>query len=103
MNPLEMLKNMGNIKEELQKAQEKLSEITATGSSGGNMVIMTLNGKFDMIDLKLDPICVDNRDVPMLQDLIRAAHHDALAKVQEAIRAELGPLVSGLNLPGGLQ
>ncbi|HBG65415.1 MAG TPA: DNA-binding protein [Treponema sp.] len=100
MNPFDMLKDLGNMKEQLQKAQEQLSQLTVTGSAGGNMVNVTLNGKFEITSLTLDPICVDNRDVPMLQDLIKAAHHDALSKLQEQMKSQLGPMVAGLNIPG---
>ena len=100
MNPFEMLKDLGGLKEQLQKAQEDLATVTATGTSGGNMVAVTLNGKFDMVDIKLDPICVDNRDIPMLQDLIRSAHHAAMEQIQENIKGRLGPMLSGLNIPG---
>ncbi|MCH5295887.1 MAG: YbaB/EbfC family nucleoid-associated protein [Treponema sp.] len=104
MNPFDVMKNLGNVKEQLEKAQIELSNITATGSAGGNMVQVTLNGKFELMDIFLDPICVDNRDVPMLQDLIKAAHHAALANVQDAIKSRLGPMMAGLgagmNFPG---
>ena len=100
MNPFDMMKNLGNVKEQLEKAQEQLSELSATGSSGGNMVVVTVNGKFEMTDIQLDPICVDNRDIPMLQDLIKAAHHAAVTNMQEMIKSSLGPMVSGLNIPG---
>ncbi len=100
MNPFDMLKNLGGMKEQLQKAQEELATITATGTSGGNMVAVTLNGKFEIVDIKLDPICVDNRDVPMLQDLIRSAHHAAMEQIQEAIKSQLGPMLAGMNIPG---
>ncbi|MBO7638844.1 MAG: YbaB/EbfC family nucleoid-associated protein [Treponema sp.] len=100
MNPFELVKNLGNMKEQLEEAQSKLSQITATGSAGGNMVSVTLNGKFELTDIQLDPICVDNRDVAMLQDLIKAAHHAAMENVQEQIKGQLGPMMSGINLPG---
>ncbi len=100
INPLEMLKDLSGMKEQLQKAQSEMEKITATGTSGGNMVSVTLNGKFEMIDIKLDSICVDNRDVPMLQDLIRSAHHAASEKIQEEIKLHLGPMLGGLNIPG---
>ncbi len=100
MNPFEMFKNLGNIKEQLQQAKDKMSDITATGASGGNMVKVTLNGQFEVVNIELDPICVDNRDVPMLQDLIKAAHHAALVNLQEQIQKEMGPMLSGLNIPG---
>ena len=72
MNPFDLFKNSQAIKEQLEKTQQELSELTTTGSSGGKMVTVTINGKFEMIDIHLDPICVDNRDVKMLEDLIVA-------------------------------
>ena len=100
MNPFEMMKNLGGLQNQLKEAQEKLGALRATGSSGGNMVQVTLNGKFELVDIKLDPICVDNRDVPMLQDLIIAAHHAAMENMQEKMKSELGPMLGGMNIPG---
>ena len=100
MNPFEMMKNLGGLQNQLKEAQEKLGALRATGSSGGNMVQVTLNGKFELMDIKLDPICVDNRDVPMLQDLIIAAHHAAVENMQEKMKSELGPMLGGMNIPG---
>ena len=100
MNPFDMLKNIQSMKEQLGNIQEELAEITATGSSGGNIVNVTLNGKFEIVSVKLDPICVDPRDVQMLQDVIIAAHHDAMTKIQENIKAKYGPLLNGMNIPG---
>lgn len=100
MNPFEMMKNLGGLQNQLKEAQEKLGSLRATGSSGGNMVQVTLNGKFELVDIKLDPICVDNRDVPMLQDLIVAAHHAAVENMQEKMKSELGPMLGGMNIPG---
>ena len=100
MNPFEMMKNLGGLQNQLKEAQEKLGALRATGSSGGNMVQVTLNGKFELMDIKLDPICVDNRDVGMLQDLIVAAHHAAIENMQEKMKSELGPMLGGMNIPG---
>lgn len=100
MNPFDMLKNIQQMKDQLRSVQEELKELTATGSSGGNIVNVTINGKFEIIFVRLDPLCVDPRDVTMLQDLIVAAHHDAMSKIQEAIKAKYGPLLNGMNIPG---
>ena len=62
------------------------------------MVTVTLNGKFQMMDIKLDPICVDNRDVKMLEDLIVAAHKAASDNVQELIKEKSSSLLGGLDL-----
>ena len=100
MNPFEMLKNAQSIKEQLAKVQEELEDLTATGSSGGGIVKVTMNGKFETQSVYLDPIAVDPRDVPMLQDLIVAASRDAMSKVKEQLEARLGPMMGGLNIPG---
>lgn len=100
MNPFDLLKNAGAIKEQLENVQGQLESISATGSSGGRMVEVTLNGKFEMTDIHLDPICVDNRDVKMLEDLIKAAQHDAITKIQDKIKEMSGPMLSRLNIPG---
>ena len=62
------------------------------------MVEVTLNGKFEMTDIHLDPICVDNRDVKMLEDLIKAAQHDAITKIQDKIKEMSGPMLSKFNI-----
>ena len=100
MNPFDMVKNLAGMQSQLKAAQEKLAELEAEGSSGGNMVQVTVNGKFELVDIKLDPICVESRDVPMLQDLIKAAHHAALEKIQDEIKNQLGSMVAGMNIPG---
>lgn len=97
-NPLEFLKNANNIKEQSEKLQAELAEITAEGSSGGRMVSVVLNGKFEMQSIKLDPICVDNRDVQMLEDLIVAAHNNAIENIQAKIKEKSASLLGGMDL-----
>ena len=98
MNPFELLKNTQAIKEQSEKLQAELASLTAEGSSGGRMVTVTLNGKFEIQNIKLDPICVDNRDVKMLEDLIVAAHNNAMENIQEQIKAKSSSLLGGLDL-----
>ena len=62
------------------------------------MVTVTLNGKFEMMGIKLDPICVDNRDVKMLEDLIVAAHRNAVENVQEQIKEKSSSILGGVDL-----
>lgn len=96
MNPFDILKNAKAIQEQFSKVQEELAQVNVTGSSGGGIVKVTLNGKFEMIGVALDPIAVDPRDVPMLQDLLVAAHADASEKVKELIKDKLGPMAGGM-------
>lgn len=100
MNPFDILKNAKSLQEQFGKIQQELSSTTVTGSSGGGIVKVTLNGQFELLSVQLDPIAVDPRDIPMLQDLIVAAHADASAKVREILKTRLGPLAGGMNIPG---
>lgn len=103
INPFEIVKNASSIKEQMNKIKDELANTTATGSSGGNMVRITLNGQFELKSIQLDPICVDNRDIEMLQDLIIAAHHDAMDKIQNIIKEKTGAMMGalgGLDIPG---
>ena len=99
MNPFDMLKNINSLKDQLGTMQSELQEITATGSAGGNIVNVTINGKFEITNVKLDPICVDPRDVQMLQDLIIAAHHDAMSKIQDELKTKYGSMLGAMGIP----
>lgn len=100
MNPFELLKNTQQIKEQAEKLQKEMEQLTAEGSSGGRMVTVKINGKFEMQEIHLDPLCVDNRDVKMLEDLIVAACHDAVSNMQEQLKSKSSSLLSGMNISG---
>jgi len=98
MNPFEFIKNTSALKEQSEKLKAELEELTAEGSSGGRMVTIKLNGHFEMQEIKLDPICVDNRDVQMLEDLIVAAHNNAMENIQNKIKEKTSSLLGGMDL-----
>lgn len=100
MNPFDLLKNSAALKEQAEKIQAEMAALTAEGSAGGKMVTVKLNGKFEMLEIHLDPLCVDNRDIKMLEDLIVAAHRDAISNIQERLKEQSTFLLGGLNIPG---
>ena len=100
LNPIDILKNANKIQEEAQKFQERMKDIVAEGSSGGGIVRVTINGQFNMISITIDPLAVDPRDIPMLQDLIIAAHTNAVELLQEKLKDQGAALANGLNIPG---
>lgn len=91
-----MMKNIKNLQSKLAESQAKLKEVTATGSAGGDMVQVTLNGEMHMVGIKIAPEVVDPSDIDMLQDLVHAAFNDAMTKVKEKIQGEM----SGMMPPG---
>jgi DNA-binding YbaB/EbfC family protein len=87
-------------KELQEKLQHELSELRVEGSSGGGMVVVTLDGQKNLLTLKLDPEVVNKDDVDMLQDLVMAAFRDATAKVDAELSRKLGGIGGGLKIPG---
>lgn len=96
MNITDLLKQAQGMQGKLKDLEQNLGRIHATGEAGGGMVSVTMNGKLEIENLTLDPICVDNRDVPMLQDLIIAALNQALGKIKEQGKQELAGVAAGL-------
>jgi nucleoid-associated protein EbfC len=102
MNPFEMLKQFGNIQEKMKETQERLKTVRVTGSAGGDMVQVELNGHMEVLQVRISPEAVDPSDRSLLEDLVRAAVSDALDKVKDRIREEMIAASGGLNLPPGM-
>jgi DNA-binding protein, YbaB/EbfC family len=96
INPFDILKNAKSIQEQFARIQEELAGMTVTGSSGGGIVKVSMNGQFELLGVTLVPVAVDPRDITMLQDLIVAAHSDAAEKVKELLKTKLGPMAGAL-------
>ncbi|GAB1484282.1 YbaB/EbfC family nucleoid-associated protein [Treponema sp.] len=102
INPFELLKNAQKIQEQMGGFQEKLGNIVVTGSAGGGMAEIDLNGRMEVQAVRLSAEAVDPSDLGLLQDLIKAAFTDASEKAKEAIRGEMGSMAGGLGFPNGL-
>lgn len=104
------MKNLGNLMKQAQQMQSKMAEMQAklgelevTGASGGGMLKVTLNGKFELKGIKIDPSLVTPDDVEVLEDLIVAAFNDAKGKAEAAMQEEMQKVTGGLNLPAGMK
>lgn len=102
-NNLQQLMQLGQqLQAKMVKLQESLEAEKITASSGGGMVSVTVDGKGAMKAVRIDPTCVDPRDVEMLEDLVLAAVSEAQAKAQKHYQEEMRKVSGGLpmNLPG---
>ncbi|MCK9285960.1 MAG: YbaB/EbfC family nucleoid-associated protein [Sphaerochaetaceae bacterium] len=99
MNPFELFKNMQSVQQQMQNMQAKLAHITATGSSGGGMVEVSVNGKMEVLSIKISPEAVDPEDIPTLEVLVAGAFNAAMQNIQEQLKSEASSLTGGLNLP----
>ncbi len=97
---MNFLKQAQQLQEKIKKMQEELAGKTAEGSSGGDMVRATVNGKHEVIEIKVSKEVVNPDDVEMLEDLVVAAVNDAMHKMDETIKMEMAKITGGLNIPG---
>jgi DNA-binding YbaB/EbfC family protein len=95
----ELMQQAQALQQKMQESQERLAKKEVTGTAGGGMVIVTANGKGEILKVQIDKQVVDPRDVPMLEDLILAAVNTALRAAQEAQAAE-GPMSQMPDLSG---
>lgn len=98
----EMLSKANQMQEEVQR---KLAETVVEGSAGGGAVSATMNGRKEMLKLRIDPSAVtsltgNHADVEMLEDLIVAAVNEAGRKADEAAKSSVQGILGGLNIPG---
>jgi DNA-binding YbaB/EbfC family protein len=102
INPLDLLKSAQKIQEQMGNVQERLGTITATGSAGGGMVEIDINGHMEVQGVRVHPDALAENDVEMLQDLIAAAFTDAMKKIRETLNGELGSFMRSMppGFPG---
>jgi DNA-binding YbaB/EbfC family protein len=100
INPFDIFKSAQKIQEQMGDFQEKLGVIRATGSAGGGMVEIDLNGKMEVLAVRIAPEAMEGGDVEMLQDLITAAFSNGIEKAKEEVSKEIGAMAGGLNIPG---
>lgn len=95
---MNMIKQAQKMQAEMLKMQAEMEEKTYTAKSGGGMVSATVNGKYEVTSIVIDPEAVDPDDVEMLQDMITAAVNEALRAAQNAANSSMSKLTGGLNL-----
>jgi DNA-binding YbaB/EbfC family protein len=95
-----LIKQAQKVQAQMMKAQEDLQKKEVEGSAGGGMVKVVLNGANQLVSIKIDPEVVDPKDVEMLEDLIVAAHSNAMEKIKEISESTFGSITSGMSLPG---
>lgn len=95
-----LLKNAGQIKENMKLAGERLKAARFVGEAGGGQVRATVDGRGELVSVKLEPGAVQGGDVEMLEDLLVAAVNDAIRRSREGAQKELEAATGGMNLSG---
>ena len=100
MNQTAMMKQAQKMQQEMLRMQEEMENKTYSATTGGGMVTATVNGKHEVLDLKINPEAVDPDDVDMLQDMIIAAVNEAMRAADADSAQNMSRLTGGLNLGG---
>jgi DNA-binding YbaB/EbfC family protein len=95
-----LLKQAQEMQERLTEMQARLAEKTVEATSGGGMVKVVMNGKHEVVSLKIESEVVNPSDVEMLEDLVIAALNEARTRVDDMVRNEMSSLTGGLPIPG---
>jgi nucleoid-associated protein EbfC len=100
---MKMMKQAQEIQSRMQQLQEDLSALEVEGQSGGGLVKVKLNGKFEARSVKIDPGLIKPDEGEILEDLLVAAFQDAKSKAEVAVQGKMQEITGGLPLPPGLK
>ena len=98
---------LGNIVKQAQDLQERLAKVQneaasklVEASAGGGMVTATVNGRLEVVSLRIDPQVLQSGDAEMVQDLVLAAVNQGIRNAQRVVADEMGKITGGLKIPG---
>lgn len=97
-----MKEMMGQARQMQEQMERKLAETIVEASTGGGMVTVRMNGKKEILRLKIEPTAIGSSasDLELLEDLIAAAVNEAGRRADDAMKASVAGMMGGLDLPG---
>jgi DNA-binding YbaB/EbfC family protein len=96
----QLMKQASQMQHKMKALQKELDIKEFEVSSGGGMVTAKVNGKQELLDIKINPECVDASDVEMLEDLVKTAITQALKESSDTVSNAMEKLTGGMNMPG---
>lgn len=96
----DLMQQAQNLQAKVAELQEDLARRTVTGSAGGDMVVVEVNGAQEVLSIKIEDELVSKDDKEILEELVAAAVTDALRKSKEMAAEEMSKLTGGLRIPG---
>ena len=100
MGGFDLQELMSQAKQQYETLQKKMQETVVEGSAGGGTVTVKMDGRKQVLSVKIDPEAVKSGDVEMLQDLVAAAINGAGKKVDESMQSAMGGMLGGMGIPG---
>ena len=95
-----LLKQAQEMQARMAKIQEELGQKTVQGSAGGGMVQVTVNGQFNLTEVKIEASVINADEKEMLEDLILAAVNDGMRRARDLVSTEMSKITGGFKIPG---
>jgi DNA-binding YbaB/EbfC family protein len=95
-----LMRQAKKVEKAMEEAKAKLGEISVDADSGGGLVKVRMNGRFEVQRLEIDPKAMEGGDRAMLEDLLAAAVNAAVEKARAAADAQMSAAAGGLKIPG---
>lgn len=99
-NLFDLMRNAGKLSEIVEKATESLGQLQVEGSSGGGVVTARVNGRLEVISVRIDTKLLADGDAELLEDLVTAAVNQGLTRAREAAAKSIQSVAGGLPIPG---
>lgn len=93
-------KHLKDVQQRMREMEADLRERVVEGSAGGGMVQVMFNGLQEPLDVKIDPVVLEEESPEFVQEMILAAIRQGLKKSQELQQSERAKVTGGLNIPG---
>jgi DNA-binding YbaB/EbfC family protein len=100
MSGLNIQELMSQAKRQYEALQKKMQETVVESSAGGGSIVIKMDGRKQVLSVKIDPEIVKSGDIEMLQDLMAAAVNGAGKKVDESMQSVMGGMLGGMGIPG---
>ena len=95
-----LMKQAQQMQQKMATLQKELESRELESSSGGGMVKVRVNGKQEILELKIDKECVDPNDIDMLEELVKTAVNQAVKESQEMVSKAMSKVTGGMKIPG---
>lgn len=99
-NLFDLMRNAGKLRETVEKATESLGQLHVEGSSGGGVVTARVNGRLEVIAVRIDSKLLADGDAELLEDLVTAAVNQGLTRAREEAAKSIQSLAGGFPIPG---
>jgi nucleoid-associated protein EbfC len=100
---LGLMKQAAELKSKMETMQAELDRMEVEGTAGGGMITVTLSGKGDLRNAKIDESLLKPDQKEIIEDLFVAAHADARRKLETLLQDKMQAMTGGLPLPPGLK